>query len=335
MKMFFRSLLLSLALAGTAAAQTNLAGTWQGRLEAAPGQPLTIQFVIKAAPGGGYTVVVTSPDDGAIKNVPTTGVKYADSKLTLEVPSLSGSYTGTLRNGALEGQWLQAGTKLPLTLRPFETPILTKADMDQLRGEWHGSLVGPGGTVTIVMRFSTAADGEISSTIDVPEQGAKGLPIKDVALDDGYFSGAIPVAQAKIAGTLKGEQIAAQWTQLGTSLPITFKKGKFVAAANYLDLPAAARDQLKGNWKGTLNSLAVRVRFESDAQGRMQGYFDSLQQNLLNLPIKSARLAGQTVAFELSVGASYSGELAGNKMTGQWSQPGLPKPFPLELTREK
>ena len=52
------------ALAGPAAAQTNLAGTWQGRLEVAPGKTITIHFVIAAAPGGGYSAVVTSPDDG-------------------------------------------------------------------------------------------------------------------------------------------------------------------------------------------------------------------------------------------------------------------------------
>ena len=335
MKMFLKSLLLSLALAGTAAAQGNLAGTWQGRLEAAPGQTLTIQFVIKAAPAGGYTVIVTSPDDGAIKNVPAKSVSFAGDKLTLDVPSLSGGYAGTLRNGVLEGQWSQAGAKLPLNLRPLEASILTKADMDLLRGEWFGSLAGPGGTVTIVMHFSTAADGEIRSTIDVPEQGVKDLPAKDVALDDGYFAAAIPAAQAKLAGTLKGDQITAQWTQLGMSIPITFKKGKYVAATHYLDLPAAARDQLKGSWKGTLNGLAVRIRFESDAQGRTQAFFDSLQQNLLNLPIKTAKLSGTTVMFELAVGANYTGELAGNKMAGQWTQAGVPKPFPLELTREK
>lgn len=335
MKKILYSFLLSLALAGTAVAQTNLAGTWQGRLEAAPGQTLTIQFVIKAAPGSGYSVVVTSPDDGAIKNVPTSGVKFADNKLTLDVPSLSGAYAGTLRNGVLEGQWSQAGAKLALNLRPLETPILTKADMDTLRGEWSGALAGPGGTVTIVLRFSTSSDGEVRSTVDVPEQGAKDLPVKDVALDDGYFAAAIPVAQAKITGTLKGDQIVGQWNQMGMSIPLTMKKGKYVAASLYLDLPAATRDQIKGSWTGTLNGLAVRVRFVTDAQGRTQGFFDSLQQNMLNLPIKTAKLSGTTVVFELAVGAQFTGELAGNKMTGQWTQPGLPKPFPLEVTREK
>jgi hypothetical protein len=88
-------------------------------------------------------------------------------------------------------------------------------------------------------------------------------------------------------------------------------------------------------WTGTLNSLAVRVRFEPDAQGRVLGYFDSLQQNLLNLPMKEAHLAGTKLTFSLSVGAKYSGDLAAGTLTGEWSQPGLPKPLPLVLTREK
>ena len=335
MKRYLHALLLSLALAGTAAAQTNLVGTWQGRLEGEPGKPVAIQFVFKAAPGGGYSAVITSPDEGAIKNVPTTNVKFVDNKLTLEVPTLSGSYAGELKNGALEGQWSQAGTKLPLTLRPYEIPILTKADMDMLRGEWSGTLVGPGGTVTIVLHFGTSADGEVQSTADVPEQGVKGLPAKDIALDDGYFSLAIPPAKARIAGTLKGDQIVGQWNQLGMSIPITLKKGKYAAAPNYLDLPATARDQLKGRWTGTLNGLAVRIRFETDAQGRTQGFFDSLQQNMLNLPIKETTLAGNKLTLALAVGAKFTGELAGDKVSGEWNQPGLPKPLPLVLTREK
>ena len=335
MKLFLYSLLLSLALAETAAAQTSLAGTWQGHLEAEPGKTLTIQFVIKAAPGGGYTAVVTSPDDGAIKNVPAKSITYADNKLVLDVPSLSGGYAGTLRNGILEGEWSQAGAKLPLSLRPYQAHTLTKADILVLRGEWFGTLSGPGGTVTIVLRFAPGADGALRGTLEVPEQGAKDIEDKVVALDDGYFSVAIPKAQAKVAGPLKGDQIPGQWNQFGMTIPLTLKKGKYVAVPNYLDLPAAARDQLKGSWTGTLNSLAVRVRFETDAQGRMLGFFDSLQQNMLNLPIKEASPSGTKLSLGLAAGPKYTGELAGGKLTGQWSQPGLPKPLPLELTREK
>jgi hypothetical protein len=228
MKTCFRALLLWAVLVGAAAAQTDLAGTWQGRLEVAPGNTLRIHFVISAKPGGGYSAIVTSPDSGAIKNVAATRVTFADSKLTLDVPALSGGYAGTLRSGVLEGEWSQEGSKLPLSLRPY-----------------------------------------------------------------------------------------------------------YVAVANYLDLPAAAREQLKGSWSGTLNNLAVMVRFETDAKGRTLGFFDSLQQNAGNIPITEATLAGTKLTFSVSYGAKYAGELSGNTLAGEWTQAPFPKPLPLTLTREK
>lgn len=334
MKTFLFSILLLLGLAGTASAQTNLAGTWQGRLETEPGKGLMIQFVITAKDGA-YSAIVTSPDSGAVKNVPAKSVTLAGDKLSIDVPTLSGGYAGTLRNGVLEGEWSQAGARFPLSLRPYQVHSPNKADITALRGDWVGQLAGPGGTVSIVLHFSAAADGTLKSTFDVPEQGAKDFEAKNAALEDGNFSLELPVAQARIAGTLKGDQITAQWNQLGNSLPLVLKKGKYVAAPAYLDLSPAARDQLKGSWTGTLNGLAVRVRFETDAQGRVQGFFDSLQQNLLNLPIKTASLTGSTLTFDLAVHARYTGELAGKQLTGEWSQAGLPKPLPLVLTREK
>jgi hypothetical protein len=337
MKTLFSSLLhllvLGAALAGPATAQ-DLAGTWQGRLEAAPGKTITIHFVIKAAPGGGYTAVVTSPDEGAIRNVPAKSVKYADSKLTLDVPALFGGYAGTLRNGILEGEWSQEGTKLPLSLRPYKTPTLSRADIEVLRGDWVGKLTGDFGSLTIVVSLSTGADGALRSLFSVPEQGVKDWEARNVVLDDGHFSIEMPRPQARFAGVLKGDQIVGQWSQLGNLLPLTLKKGKYATPTHYLDLPAAARDQLKGRWSGTLNGLAVIVRFEPDAQGRTLGYFDSVQQNILNVPVNEAKLAGKKLTFGLVFGGIFTGELAAARMTGEWTQPGLPKPLPLVLTRE-
>jgi hypothetical protein len=340
MKTFFCSLLLSLmswaALAGSAAAQTNLAGKWQGRLEVAPGNSIAIQFVFTATPGGGYSAVVTSPDSGAIKNVPATSVKFADSKLTLDVPALSGGYAATLRNGVLEGEWSQEGAKLPLSLRPFETPTLTQADIDTLRGEWSGPLKAMGLEVTIVLRFTAGAGGTLRGVLDVPEQGVKDWVASDIKLDDGHFRFEQPTAQAVIEGALKGDQIVGQWKQLGNSTPLTLKKGRYAAAANYLDLTAAAREQLAGKWGGTLGPLKVIVRFETDAQGRTRGFFDSPNQNLPNIPITEAKLAGTKLTFGIAgFGAKYTGDLAGDKLTGEWLQLGMPQAAPLVLTREK
>jgi len=340
LKTLFCSLLLSLmawaAPAGPAAAQTNLAGTWQGRLEVAPGQSMAIHFVIAAAPGGGYSAVVTSPDSGAIKNVRAASVKYVDNRLTIDVPALSGGYAGTLRKGVFEGEWSQEGAKLPLSLRPYEKSALTPAEIAVLLGEWSGKFSANGIKVTIVLRFSTGDAGALRAVMDVPEQGVKDWEARDVALDDGHFSVKVPVAGVEITGELKGEQIVGQWNQVGILVPLTLKKGRHVAAASYLDLPPAAREQLMGRWSGTLGPLQLILRFETDAQGRTLGFLDMPQQNIRNIPIADARLAGTKFTFAIpGFGEKYTGELAGSKWTGEMTQPGVPKPTPLVLTREK
>jgi hypothetical protein len=336
MKKLLLSLFLLATLMDTALAQTNLAGTWEGRLEFAPGQKMRIQFLIATETGGKYTVTVTTPDNDVIKNVRAEKVAFVNDKLTFDVTKLSGGYSGTLKKGVLEGEWLQEGNKLPLSLKPYEKPTLTKEDIDTLRGEWSGGLASNGLEVTIVLRFTTNPDGTLRGVLDVPEQGAKELIGSDIRLDDGQFHFWVQAAQAAIDGALKDGQIVGQWYQLGNTTPLTLKKGKFAPQPKLLDIPADARASLKGRWTGTLNGLAVAIRFEADAQGRLYGVFDSLQQNILNIPVTSGGLAGSKLTFAISgFGAKYSGDLADGKLTGEWSQRGMPKPLPLVLTREK
>ena len=332
MKTFCYSLLLSLmlaVLAGPAVAETNLVGTWQGRLEAAPGTTLTIQFVIASKPGGGYTAAVTSLDSDALKNVSAESVTFADSRLTIDVPKLSGGYAGTLRNGVFEGEWSQEGAKLPLSLKPLETQALKRTDIDVLRGEWFGKFTPGSAELTMVLSFSTGTDGALRAVFSVPEQGVKDWETHDVTLDDGHFSVELTKPRARVTGMLKSDQIVGQFHQQGNSFPLTLKKGRYIVP---LDLPAAASAQLKGRWSGTLNSLPVIVSFETDASGRTQGFFDSTRQGR-KFPITKAALAGTTLTFAVAYGATYKAELAGDKLTGEWTQAGFSKPLPLVLTR--
>ena len=63
-----------------AAAQTPLAGTWEGRLELGQGQKLRIQFIIATEPGGKSSVVVTTPDNDVIRNVRGLGWRVAGAQ---------------------------------------------------------------------------------------------------------------------------------------------------------------------------------------------------------------------------------------------------------------
>ncbi|HET8698640.1 MAG TPA: hypothetical protein VFO94_14200 [Gammaproteobacteria bacterium] len=327
------ALLLSAALALPAAAQTNLAGVWQGELKPTPGSTLKIQFVISAKPDGGYGAVLTSPDNGAIKDVAAEKVAFVDGKLTVDVPSLSGAYAGTLRNGVFEGEWSQEGQKLPLDLRAYQKPVLTKADIDMLTGEWVGTMSSTGIEFTMVFKLAAAADGTFGGILDIPGRRL-GLAVTDVTLENGEFS-----AQTAVPGTFKGRlsgnEIVGQWTQPnmgGASLALTVKKGKYVAPTYDLDLPAAAREQLTGSWRGTLGPLELIVRFAADAQGKTHGFLDVPAQNAKDVPITEASLTGAKLTFRIAlIGAEYTGDVAGGTITGTWQQVG--RTTPLTLTR--
>ncbi|HZF29497.1 MAG TPA: hypothetical protein VE907_10285 [Gammaproteobacteria bacterium] len=328
------ALVASAAFAMSAAAQTDVAGVWQGDLKPAPGSTLKIQFVITAKPGGGYGAVLTSPDSGAIKDVAASNVTFVDGKLTVDVPKLSGGYAGTLRSGVIEGEWSQEGQKLPLKLSAYEKPTLTKADIDTLRGDWIGTMSSAGNEFTMVFRLSTAADGTFGGILDIPGRRL-GLAVTDVALHDGEFSAKAAVP-GEFKGRLSGDEIVGQWTQPnmgGATLPLTVKKGKYVAPTYDLDLPAAAREQLAGSWRGTLGPFEVIARFATDAQGKTHGFFDVPAQNAKDLPITEASLTGSKLTFRIAMaGAEYTGDVAGATITGEWKQAGMTNP--LKLTRD-
>src|SRR5579871_6918033 len=52
-------------------------------------------------------------------------------------------------------------------------------------GVWQGKLDAAGQTVTIIFTITRGADGKLAGTLDVPEQGAKGVPLSDVRMENG------------------------------------------------------------------------------------------------------------------------------------------------------
>ena len=100
------ALLVTLFMSGAAVAQqaaptSELAGTWQGKLQIDPKTSMTIQFVFAKKPDGTYSAVLNSPDNGNINNLAADSVSWKAGTLSLQVPSLSGSFAGTLAGGSI------------------------------------------------------------------------------------------------------------------------------------------------------------------------------------------------------------------------------------------
>jgi len=95
-------------------AQTNLIGTWSGKLNVM-GTSLTL--VLNLEQGNGDVVVtLDSPDQGA-KGIPCSREFLSDDSLSVKVAMINASYSARLKDGNLIGAFTQNGMSFPLTLK--------------------------------------------------------------------------------------------------------------------------------------------------------------------------------------------------------------------------
>jgi hypothetical protein len=341
------SLMLASGLA-TAAAPQDLTGMWQGKLAVDPKNSLTIQMTFSKDAKGAYTAVLNSPDNPAIKNTAATGVTWDGTTLKLQVPTLQGSYAGTLKDGALNGQWTQPGGNLPLVLAPYQKPVVTKQAAAQLIGAWFGPITVAGSAITVQFRFSNDAKGELQGTFSIPDRGLNDSPVSDLEFTGGKLSLRIPqVNNAPFTATLANNQLtgAIKIPAPGAppdGIPLVLKKGEYAAPVHALKLTSEQYAALGGKWNGKLEitapdgqkrTLTLVMRFETNAAGQYVGFLDSPDQKATGIPITEATFVDGTLTVQVElIKGTYTGKLAGKTLTGTWSQG--PGTNPLVLTRQ-
>ncbi len=360
---FLPALMLVSFMTLAAAPAPELNGLWQGKLAVDPKTSLTIQFTFSKDAKGAYSAVLNSPDNPAIKNTPASGVTWDGTTLKLQVPALQGNYTGTLKNGAVTGTWTQPGGNLPLTIAPYAKPVVSKQVAAQLTGGWFGPLnVGPaGGNANLTVQFKFKADdkGNLTGTFSIPDQGLIDSEMTDVEFADNKLTARIPRANnAQYVATLANNELKGNLKINGPGvpadgIPLTVKKGEYAAPVHALKLSTEQFAAVNGKWQGKLEitpppnpqnaspakvSLTMVVRFATNANGQYVGFLDSPDQKAKDIPIDDVTLTNGELTFKVNVvRGEYKGKLAGNTLTGEWSQPTAQGPLktPLNLTRQQ
>jgi hypothetical protein len=300
-----------------AAAQIDLAGTWQGKLASSPNEKMTVQFTLAKQANGSYSAVVNSPDTVAIKNIPATAVKFAGGILTIDVASLNGSYSGTVGKGIITGEWKQEGITLPLVLTRYKAPDLST--LKPLLGEWIGEFTPPGATkVTVVFRFEITRDGKLAAFASIPEQGQSGIPLDNVLLENDQVSAKIAGGQAEYTGKLSGTRMDGVIKQGGQEIALNLVKGKYEVAG--YSIPASEMKRILGEWAGTTgpNKLEIVFRFETTSEGKLAVFMDGPDQRVGGVAVKNLAMKGDEVTIELPgpAGDTYTGTLSGNSIKG-------------------
>lgn len=310
----FKRCVLALACllpAAAFAAAPDLAGIWQGKLVVDAKNSLTVQFTFTRGANGAYTAVLNSPDNPAIKDTPVSGVSWDGTNLKLQVPALSGGYSGALKAGRLSGQWTQPGSTLPLELAPWQKPVMTAATVKTLTGSWNGGLTIAGTTQNLVFQFKpAAAGGGLEGTFNIPDQGQV-IPMSDIVLDNGELSMKIAQGRISFTGKLSGDAITGKLKIPSPVAPpdgvdLVMKRGDYKPPVYALKLSPEAFAQLKGKWDGKLEvtlpappagqgggqppaqgagqaagaaggqklTFLLSVRFETNAKSEYVGYLD-------------------------------------------------------------
>lgn len=225
-----QTLLVALLLASASLAHAqDIAGDWQGTLHAGPADLRLVLHVTKGADGA-LKATLDSVDQGA-NGIPVSSVSLKNSKVSLEVSAVHGTYDGTVSADAktISGTWSQ-GTPLPLEFTRSATPVKTEhkaAKPSDIDGPWMGTLDTGSVKLRVVFNIVNTEDG-LMGTMDSLDQNLKGLPASSVKRN----GAALTIELKSLGGVFEGQisadvgVIDGKWSQGGGTLPLVLKRVK-------------------------------------------------------------------------------------------------------------
>ena len=98
-------------------AQAQIEGYWKGQIDLGA-QQLEMAFDIKAAENG-YSATLDVPEQGAF-DIPVDEISFQEGQLQLKMNTMGASYSGILKDSAIEGDFTQHGMTFPLNLAKAE-----------------------------------------------------------------------------------------------------------------------------------------------------------------------------------------------------------------------
>lgn len=107
-----------------------------------------------------------------------------------------------------------------------------------ITGSWKGAIDVSGQKLGLVFNLSTDAEGKQQCTMDVPQQGAQGIPVTLIHLSADSLSLEVKQIGLSYAGRRDGDVIRGMFRQNGLTLPLELQKGK-PAAPNRPQEPKA------------------------------------------------------------------------------------------------
>lgn len=164
----------------------------------------------------------------------------------------------------------------------------------QIAGDWKGKLSVQGFELEMIFHI-TETDGVYTTTMDVPAQGASGIPTDKTEFENNQLKLSAPMLQMKYEGTLNGDEITGNFAQAGSTLPLTLVRfenkqpGDPSLPSSEAELAALAAYD-KGNFKYKVEDYFSRPKassFQLSPDGKYMSYREKDDNNKRHVFVKN------------------------------------------------
>jgi dipeptidyl aminopeptidase/acylaminoacyl peptidase len=167
------------------------------------------------------------------------------------------------------------------------------ANAQSVSGDWKGTLDVQGTKLELIFHVS-GSEGSYATTLDVPAQGAAGIPVDKTEFADNKISFKVTAAGIAFNGELKDGAIVGNFLQAGMSFPLTLTRFENKLPGN-VSLPSSAAELAKlaaydqGNFKYKVSDYFARPKassFQLSPNGKYMSYKEKDANNKNHVYVK-------------------------------------------------
>jgi pimeloyl-ACP methyl ester carboxylesterase len=103
--------------------------------------------------------------------------------------------------------------------------VLPQTSLTDIEGPWTGTLREGGAELSMIFKFTMTEADTVRATLDVPAQGAVGLPLGRVTFKDDTLTVDAPMIKGQYSAVFSDDStLTGTWIQLGKKYPLDLKK---------------------------------------------------------------------------------------------------------------
>lgn len=164
----------------------------------------------------------------------------------------------------------------------------------QIAGDWKGKLSVQGFELELIFHV-TETDGVYATTMDIPMQGATGIPTEATTFENNVIKISASAMQMSYEGTLNGDEITGNFAQAGQAMPLNLERfesklpGDTSLPSSEEELAALAAFD-KGDFKYKVEDYFARPKassFQLSPDGKYMSYREKDDNNKRHVYVKN------------------------------------------------